>query len=104
MKSKKAAFDLLIEFMGDDREVLQKFIKENMYALVTDHMPTPDKWGQEAFKQSMRYQKFVGLENAGAICYMNSILQQLFMIPSLRYNIIGIERDGAVDDLDKETP
>ena len=72
--------------------------------MVTKIMPTPEKWGQEAFKQSMRYQKFVGLENAGAICYMNSILQQLFMIPSLRYNIIGIERERAVDDFDKETP
>ena len=90
--------------MGDDREVLQKFITENMHRLVTEFMPTPDKWGQEAFKQSLRYQKFVGLENPGSICYMTSILQQFFMIPSIRYNIIGIERENEVDVFDSMTP
>ena len=30
----------------------------------------------------------VGLKNLGCICYMNSTMQQFFMIPSLRYNIL----------------
>lgn len=32
---------------------------------------------------------FCGLKNAGATCYMNSVLQQLFMVPSLRLGILG---------------
>jgi ubiquitin carboxyl-terminal hydrolase 9/24 len=34
---------------------------------------------------------FVGLKNAGATCYMNSVLQQLFMIKNLRNFILSIE-------------
>ena len=30
----------------------------------------------------------VGLKNLGCICYMNSTMQQLFMIPTLRYSIL----------------
>ena len=34
---------------------------------------------------------FVGLKNAGATCYMNSVLQQLFMIKGIRNFILSIE-------------
>ena len=36
---------------------------------------------------------FVGLKNMGCTCYMNSILQQLFMIKELRETILGFEPD-----------
>ena len=34
---------------------------------------------------------FVGLKNLGCICYMNSLFQQIFMIPSFRNDILEIE-------------
>lgn len=36
---------------------------------------------------------FCGLKNAGATCYMNSVLQQLYMVPSIRVGIL--RADGA---------
>lgn len=42
---------------------------------------------------------FVGLKNAGATCYMNSVIQQLYMIPSIRNSILAVEGTGSdVDD------
>ncbi|XP_059619571.1 probable ubiquitin carboxyl-terminal hydrolase FAF isoform X2 [Phlebotomus argentipes] len=39
---------------------------------------------------------FCGLKNAGATCYMNSVLQQLYMVPSIRLGILSA--DGACTD------
>ncbi|XP_041351568.1 probable ubiquitin carboxyl-terminal hydrolase FAF-X isoform X2 [Gigantopelta aegis] len=43
---------------------------------------------------------FVGLKNAGATCYMNSVIQQLFMIEPIRNGILGV--NGAADDIDED--
>ncbi|XP_026874273.2 probable ubiquitin carboxyl-terminal hydrolase FAF-X isoform X1 [Electrophorus electricus] len=44
---------------------------------------------------------FVGLKNAGATCYMNSVIQQLYMIPPIRNGILAIE--GTGNDVDDDT-
>ena len=36
-------------------------------------------------------QKYIGLKNLASTCYMNSILQQIFMIPMLRETILSIK-------------
>lgn len=34
---------------------------------------------------------YVGLKNLGCICYMNSFMQQLYMIPFFRHSIVSCE-------------
>ena len=39
--------------------------------------------------------EFIGLRNMSSTCYMNSILQQFFMIPMLRETILNIKDDNT---------
>ena len=55
-------------------ETLSTYYKELMY-----HQPDTPRGRSEGY---------VGLKNLGCICYMNSIMQQLYMVPTFRYAIL----------------
>ena len=44
---------------------------------------------------------FVGLKNGGATCYMNAVLQQLYMIPQIRANLLSLPciEENIEDDM-----
>ncbi len=41
---------------------------------------------------------FVGLKNAGATCYMNSVIQQLYLIPGIKESILAIDDEDSDED------
>lgn len=96
-KSREAAYALLIKLLRSNPAFFKKFISNDLLPLVKG-IQRPRLWGHEVASKSDREQKYVGLVNLGCICYMISMLQQFFMVPAFRYNLLCVE-DGKEEDL-----
>ena len=80
---------------------MQSFL-ENVLMPMLDSVEKPKGWNftppsQDTFERS---QDYVGLRNLGCICYMNSMMQQFYMIPALRYNLLCVD-DGKPEELEQ---
>lgn len=58
----------------------------------------PSTWSYQPPNSSERIQPYVGLRNLGCICYMNSMMQQFYMIPAFRYNMLCVD-DGKDENM-----
>lgn len=54
---------------------------------------TLNVWNFEPVLSHRSASEFVGLKNAGATCYMNSIMQQLYMQPRARQVMFSLDDD-----------
>ena len=63
----------------------------------------PKDWNINLFEkrseEKSRRVNYVGLVNQGCTCYLNSLIQQLFIIPSLRNDILGVELEKEKDSV-----
>ena len=92
--SRKAAFNLLCSLARDTPENLSQVVPF-LYKLHTaGSWRTNDfvDWHVNILYQEKSSSGYTGLQNLGATCYMNSVLQQLYMIPTFRYDIISMQR------------
>ena len=46
--------------------------------------------------------KYIGLQNQGSTCYLNSLIQSLFMTPEFRYNIFQWKYDSKIHGNSKD--
>ena len=92
MATRSTAFDLLVEFCKgseDNHSILVSLLMEHHYSC---HNSYPwDFWPHEYMRSEAGY---VGLINLGATCYMASCLQHLFMLPDVRYSVLGAKNSN----------
>lgn len=120
-----AAFDLLVVLATnciENLRLIDKYITELFYTgltkknffvyrtkrsfLISVSDATLNEWDFAPLVGPRPNRGFVGLKNGGATCYMNSVLQQLFMIRPLRsallsVNIPSVPGDDETDDDDQ---
>lgn len=73
-----------------------KLIVNNLVNMICTHSEPLREWEYLPPINTRPFKGFCGLKNAGATCYMNSVLQQLFMVPSIRVGILSAS--GACND------
>ena len=63
----------------------------------------PVDWNIDVFEKSTEERtertRYVGLKNQGCTCYLNSLIQQLFIIPSLRNDIMNVQVPQDKDNI-----
>ena len=70
----------------------------NVPALIDEQLLSCDLISPCHAKLKSAYLECSGLVNLGATCYMNSVLQQLYMIPAFREGVLGLNLTGHKDE------
>ena len=83
--------DYLIECFKFSKDAKIMTELSSIIKLLNEKSPESEENGPTKQKSSISTKKFgyVGLKNIGCICYMNSIMQQMYMVPTFRYAIMG---------------
>jgi ubiquitin carboxyl-terminal hydrolase 9/24 len=95
-----AAFDLLVSLCTACPANLREAAHILTEMFYTDKEDALQEWEYLPPVGPRPNNGFVGLKNAGATCYMNSVLQQLYMIDNVREGVLSV--DGACNDPDED--
>lgn len=100
-ETRNEAFELLLVLCKHNEGFLQDLVKE-----LDKHHEEPDwrgtrktEWSISAVSKEKSQSGLVGLKNLGCTCYMNSMMQQIFMIQSFRQGILSIKLEPYQEGL-----
>jgi len=96
----EAAFDLIVALCIGCVPNLRYICNSLIEMFYLDHEICITEWEYQPSIGCRPLKGFVGLKNASATCYMNSVIQQLYMIPEIRDGLLSVE--GAIDDTQVE--
>ena len=104
-ESRSAAYKLLATMCQSSQVCQSYLLKECMEPLCRSIKPH-EGWDYIPFSESRSKYGYAGLHNLGCICYMNSMIQQFYMVPAFRYELVSAddkrppkcEKPGDVDD------
>lgn len=94
-ESRKWAYKLLWTLCNDSPKLLNEVIVKQMLPLCSCIKLYPG-WNYIPSGDS-RTSKYCGIRNLGCICYMNSMLQQLYHVPAFRYQLLQADDRAAPD-------
>lgn len=94
--ARKAAYSLLNDLIKKSAGIMNLFIQNQLQPLM-EMIKKPKTYNYTPPSSTERAQKYVGIQNLGCICYMNSMMQQFFMVPSFRYNLLCVD-DGMPEN------
>ncbi|XP_037075311.1 probable ubiquitin carboxyl-terminal hydrolase FAF-X, partial [Pollicipes pollicipes] len=95
-----AAFDVLVALCTGCVQNLRLVVDTLIEMYYSDNEEPITEWEYTPPVGKRPVGGFVGLKNAGATCYMNSVLQQLYIIDRVRNGVLAAE--GACVDPDED--
>jgi len=96
-ESRAKAFRILTLICSNSQKVREKVYSECLLNMVS-MIERPESFAHVSETESRSLYSYCGLKNLGATCYMNSMLQQLYMIPSFKYLLMSVT-DGKDEEL-----
>ena len=89
-QSSKAIFDLLINLISCEEKNFN-IVFSTVLNEIPNHIETISKKNYDPNSEKRSHYNYLGINNLGCICYMNSMLQQFYNIPSFRYCLLQIQ-------------
>ena len=95
-EARAAGYSLLIELAKECSANMLLIAAEllSLHHRYDSNLVTEHQFEYEPAIERRAKSNFVGLKNAGATCYMNSVLQQLYTLPGVPDQILALETDS----------